>query len=81
MAIATLTSKGQIVIPKPIRDRLDLRVGDQLDFILQEDGTILLRPATEDVKSLKGALERPGRRTVSVAEMHEAIRQRAKGSK
>ena len=38
MATATLTSKGQLVIPKPIRDHLHLHRGDTLDFLLQELG-------------------------------------------
>ena len=30
--IATITSKGQITIPQSIRQRLNLKVGDQLEF-------------------------------------------------
>ena len=49
MATATLTSKGQLVIPKPIRDHLHLHPGDTLDFLVQESGDVLMRPAVEDV--------------------------------
>ena len=77
MPLATLTSKGQIVIPKVIRDRLELHAGDQVDFVLQKDGSVILRPATEDVLALSGALFRPGQRTVTLEEMQEAIVKRA----
>lgn len=76
MPISTLTSKGQTVIPKSIRDRLGLKPGDQLDFLIQDNGDILIRPATEDVCRLKALLHRPNRAPVSVEEMNRAIRRR-----
>jgi len=76
MPTATLTSKGQTVIPKAIRDHLGLQPGDALDFVVQDNGDVLIRPATEDVRQLKGLLHRPGRLSVSVAEMNRAIRNR-----
>ena len=76
MATATLTSKGQVVVPKPIRDHLHLHQGDTLDFLLQESGDVLMRPAVEDVRSLKGVLHKPGRKPVSLDAMRQAIRQR-----
>jgi antitoxin PrlF len=76
MATATLTSKGQLVIPKPIRDYLHLHPGDTLDFLVKESGEVMMRPAIEDVRSLKGVLYKPGRKPVSVDAMHQAIRQR-----
>ena len=76
MATATLTSKGQLVIPKPIRDYLHLHPGDTLDFLVQESGDVLMRPAVEDVRSLKGVLHKRGRRPVSLEAMQQAIRQR-----
>jgi antitoxin PrlF len=50
--IVTLTSKGQTTIPKPIRDHLGLHAGDQLDFVIEPDGRVTLRPATIDVMDL-----------------------------
>ena len=76
MSTATLSSKGQVVIPKTIRDRLDLHAGDALDFLVQEDGDVILRPSAEDVGRLKGLLHRPGRKAVSLNGMKEAIRRR-----
>ena len=79
MPTSTLTSKGQMVIPKIIRDRLKLEPGDRLDFIIREDGDILMRPISGDVRSLKGLLHRPGRSAVSVEKMNQVIRERRKG--
>lgn len=76
MATATLTSKGQLVIPKPIRDHLHLHPGDQLDFMVQESGDVLMRPAVEDLRKLKGILYKPGRAPVPLEAMRRAIRQR-----
>ncbi len=76
MPTATLTSKGQLVIPKPIRDYLHLHPGDRLDFMVQESGDVLMRPAIEDVRKLKGVLHQPGRKPVSLDTLRKVIRQR-----
>jgi len=78
MPTATLTSKGQTVIPKAIRDHLGLQPGDSLDFVVQDSGEVMIRPATEDIRRLKGLLHRVGRLPVSVREMNQAIRQRGR---
>ena len=69
---ATLTSKGQTVIPKPIRIQLGLKLGDPIDFIVVENGDVLIRPAASDVRALRGLLHRPGRNPISVEEMNRA---------
>lgn len=73
---ATLTSKGQITIPKPVRDALHLRTGDRVEFVLDADGTVRLLPITSSVTALKGMLPKPAK-PVSLAAMDRAIRQRA----
>lgn len=75
MPTATLTSKGQITIPKVVRDRLALEAGDQLEFVFEEPGDrVVLRPGNRDRGELKGLLHLPGRRPVSIREMDGAIR-------
>jgi len=80
MPTATLTSKGQTVIPKAIREQLGLKPGDTIDFIIQENGDILIRPAAQDVQKLKGMLYRPGRKPVSIEDMNIAIKQRKRNA-
>ncbi len=43
--MTTLTSKGQITLPKPLRDRLGLKTGAQVDFVVNANGEIVLKPA------------------------------------
>lgn len=73
MSTATLTSKGQTTIPKDIRDFLRISPGDKLDFIVDSEGRVILRPATIDVKDLRGLLYKKGRKPVSLEEMDKAI--------
>jgi antitoxin PrlF len=80
MPTATLTSKGQTVIPKVIREQLGLKPGDTIDFIIQENGDILIRPAAQNVQKLKGMLYRPGRKPVSIDDMNIAIKQRKRSA-
>ncbi len=76
MAEAKLTSRGQLVIPKVVRQHLHLQTGDTLDFVIQDDGEVIVRPAIKDVRELKGLLKKK-RKPVSLEQMDEAIRKRA----
>jgi AbrB family looped-hinge helix DNA binding protein len=73
MATATLTSKGQTTIPKEVRDHLHVSPGDKLDFLIDAEGRVVLRPATLDVRQLKGMLKRKRAKPVSLEEMDRAI--------
>jgi antitoxin PrlF len=79
MPSATLTSKGQLTLPKAIRDLLRLGAGDRVDFVVKDDGVVVLRPATVHVRELKGALHRRGIKPLSIEEMNAIIRRRGAG--
>ncbi len=80
MPITTMTSKGQVTIPKEIRQRLGLRQGDQLVFRFDEQGKLTVEPATpKPLGDLAGLLHhRAGRRAATVKEMNEAVLARAR---
>ncbi len=52
MSFATMTRKGQITIPKAVRDATSLQAGDKLRFTVLEDGTILLRVKNRGIRDL-----------------------------
>jgi antitoxin PrlF len=39
---ATVTSKGQVTIPKPVRDLLGIKPGNTVDFQRAPDGRVVL---------------------------------------
>jgi antitoxin PrlF len=69
---ATITSKGQITLPKALREHLHLAAGDRVEFILEENNVVRMVPRTTSVTRLKGMLPKP-KRPVSLEEMAEAI--------
>ena len=71
---ATVSSKGQVVIPGDVRRQLGLVQGSVLRFVLEADGVRLL-PAAGDVRRLKGRLPQPAA-PVSVDDMNLAVAQR-----
>ena len=74
MPTATVTSKGQITLPKSVRDQLHIDTGDQVDFVFTEQGDVVVRPVSVDVTELKGVLKRRRRRRpVSIEGMNAAI--------
>lgn len=73
MATSTLTSKGQITIPKEVRDHLKLRTGHRLEFRIDSNGRVVMQPRSRDVRELKGIIRAPRRKPVTIEEMNEAI--------
>lgn len=65
----TLTSKGQITVPREIRDRLGLKSGDKMAFTMLSDGTVIMRPKTRRLLELAGSLARPDQPRITVEDM------------
>jgi antitoxin PrlF len=78
MVTATLTSKGQLTIPKVVRDSLHLRTGDRIAFIVHGNTEALLKPVTKSVDEVFGILCSPGQPRRSVEEMKAAVAKRMK---
>ena len=78
MPLTTLTTKGQVTIPKDIRDSLKLRIGDKIEFIITKKGEAIIRAVTKKVDEVFGKLEQNNGKIVSVEEMNSAIKNRMK---
>ncbi len=76
MPTSTLTSKGQITLPKAIRDRLGVETGDEIDFVANERGDIVVRAVAVEIGELRGMLKRKRTRAVTVEGMNAAIGRR-----
>lgn len=72
MPTSTMTSKGQITIPKEVREAVGLDTGQRVSFLVREDGVVELRPENVDLLSLCGIIK-PAVRGVTLEDMEEAI--------
>jgi antitoxin PrlF len=77
LATATLTSKGQLTIPKQIRNALAIDAGDKVEFVELEGGQFAIIAATRSVKELKGLFQQRRGKPVSIEQMNAAIAKRA----
>jgi len=72
-----LTVKGQVTIPKPLRDHLGLAPGSRVAFVLEPDGRVVLRSA-EDAPApsrfARARLAARGRNALSTEEIMRLTR-------
>lgn len=80
MAVATLTSKGQITIPAKVRQALGVQAGDRVEFVQVGPGRYEFIAATQSVTALKGMFGKP-RKAVSIEDMNAAIAARGASAK
>lgn len=72
MSMATLTSKGQMTLPKDVREQLNLKPGDKVEFV-KIGRYYELRPRNLNAADLGGMLHRPGMRPMTIEEMDEGV--------
>ena len=75
MSAATITSKGQITIPRDIRSKLGLQAGDKINFVALESGEVRFVPIIQDISNLKGIVP-PPKENVSIEDMKATVRAR-----
>ena len=77
MTTSTVSSKGQVTIPKKIREFLKLETFDKVVFIPLEEGKVMITNKQTPVSNLFGMLKhRQPKQSVSVEEMEAVIRKR-----
>ncbi|WP_404402416.1 AbrB/MazE/SpoVT family DNA-binding domain-containing protein [Pelagibacterium halotolerans] len=73
MSVATLTSKGQMTLPKDVRDDLNLKPGDKIEFV-KIHGHYELRAKTRNIADFAGLLgEPPNGRRLSVEDIDDTV--------
>lgn len=72
MTVATMTSKGQVTIPKDVREALGLEAGTKIDFVRVGD-RFWMRPKNGSVEDLFGLAAHDGP-PLTIEEMNEGIR-------
>jgi len=72
-----LTAKNKLMlICQENQEYMQLNPGDEIDFIILEDGEVYMRSVTPDVRELKGQMKKSGRKPVSFKEMEKAVSKR-----
>jgi AbrB family looped-hinge helix DNA binding protein len=69
MGATTLTSKGQVTVPKEVRERVGLKPGDKVMFTVLSNGTVVMRPKRGSIVGMAGMLYRPDLPRVGINQM------------
>ncbi len=73
MAHSILTSKGQVTIPKSVRNKLNLKTGDKVDFKVSGKELILV-PVSKSVEEVFGILSCKSKKKISVDDMRDLLK-------
>lgn len=68
----TVSARGQVVLPKDVRERLGIAVGGKVRAEVEGDKVVIARKSTS-IHDLAGILHRPGMRARTIDEMNDGI--------
>ena len=68
-----MTGKGQVTLPKEVRERLGVRPGGKVRFAIEEGGRVAVSARPSSIQDLFGILGKPPR-SATLEEMDEGIR-------
>lgn len=71
--LATLTSKGQLTLPKAARDALDLKTGQRFEVGVSDAGDLILKPQRTDALAVRGILKSSHPKALTLREMDAGI--------
>ena len=75
MEIAKVTSKGQVTIPKEIREKLNLKKGDKVLFIEKEDGILIANASMMEFRKAQAALSAEARdKNITEEELNSVVK-------
>ncbi len=77
MPHSVITSKGRITIPKTVRNKLNLKTGDKIDFKIK-DGEVILVPVSRSVSEVFGILSKENQKVFTVEQINDSIKKRIK---
>ena len=79
MTTAILSAKGQVTLPKQIRDLLGVHKGDKVDFHAMPNGEVRVTPVNLSVDDVFGLVEEEVNKSCSDEEIREGIKREVRG--
>jgi AbrB family looped-hinge helix DNA binding protein len=74
VSLSTVTTKGQETIPKDIRESMAIDAGDKIEFIINAQNDVVIKPITKKAIDVFGQLSQYNKdKPLSIEEMNEAI--------
>ena len=55
---STVTRKGQVTIPLAVREKLDIAYGEKVEFAVNEQNEVVIRPVKVSLDDVYGVLEK-----------------------
>lgn len=73
MALATVTSKGQVTLPKDLRDALGIKAGSKVGFRILDTGRAEMEVIDAQPLAIAGILHKAGKKAPTVEEIDAGI--------